>query len=117
VMLALSHFALISSIPSNTWIMKAPTLCMTIAHWLGSKKVTKIMSQMNPDYLKSQWHCHDSTTNVRICNLWYDLQHQKFVFWLLRLWWTNDTTTHFGFCNWPLQLHTSQKGHMWLVNC
>ncbi len=25
------------------------------------------------------------------------------------------TTTHFGFCDWPLQLYTSQKGHMQLV--
>jgi hypothetical protein len=22
------------------------------------------------------------------------------------------TTTHFGFCNWPLQLHTNLEGHM-----
>jgi hypothetical protein len=24
-------------------------------------------------------------------------------------------TTYFGFCDWPLQLHTSQKGHMQLL--
>jgi hypothetical protein len=24
-------------------------------------------------------------------------------------------TTHFGFCNWPLQIHTNKKGHMRLV--
>jgi hypothetical protein len=25
------------------------------------------------------------------------------------------STTHYGFCDWPLQLHTNQKGHMQLV--
>jgi hypothetical protein len=26
-----------------------------------------------------------------------------------------NTTTHFGFCKWPLQLHTSEKKHMRLM--